>query len=78
MDSLETNLITLHNSAWNWHILAIILLSFSILFFRLGDSIFFLAFFFLFGLCEFKAWKRKVDLNLQEDLSNGGEGEKDE
>ena len=65
---METNteiikLITLHNSAWNWHILAVMFLLFSMLFFALRFTVFMAAFIFLFGLCEFMAWKRKTELN---------------
>lgn len=49
-------------SAWMWNITGIIFLCFSLLFFSLKITHFFVAFLFIFAGCEFMAFKRKREI----------------
>lgn len=63
------NIITAYISLWNWFLLAIIFLGFSVVFAVLDEFIYFLAFIFVFTFCAAMSGKRKREFNtLLEDL----------
>lgn len=67
---MELDKLTLYISAWNWHILGVLSLFFSMLFFviriNIASVIFYISLFLLFIVCEINAWKRKRKLEDEE------------
>jgi len=67
---MEVNLITKYIAVWGWQILAMMFLSFSFVFLALPSnlfsSVFYVAFFLIFIICEYMSLKRKGEFNHDE------------
>lgn len=49
-------------SAWFWMVIGIIFLCFSLLFFTIGETVFFVSFLFLWAFCTFMSYRRRKEL----------------